>query len=224
MKLLVIEDYEPLRRSLVRGLLDADHVVDATGDGAEGAWLAGDGQYDVIVLDLMLPGLDGWQVLRRLRDKGIDTPILILTARDAVQDRVRGLNGGADDYLVKPFAFDELLARIGALARRKYNAASDRLQAGPLEIDRGARQVRRAGEPIALTASEYAILEMLALRAGQAVSREEIERHLYAFDTEPSSNVVSVLVRRIRAKLESGGHERLIQTRRGVGYVLEVRP
>lgn len=220
MKLLVVEDYFPLRKSLVKGLLEAGHAVDATGDGAEGDRMARDAAYDVIILDLMLPGVDGWEILRGLRAKGVATPVLILTARDALPDRVRGLNSGADDYLIKPFAFEELLARIGALARRKYGTSSSLIRVGDLEIDRAAQRVRRGGA-IELTAGEYAILELLALRAGQVVSLAEIERHLYTFDTEPASNVIHVMIHRIRAKTEAGGRPRILHTRRGAGYAIE---
>ena len=220
MRLLVIEDYAPLRRSLVKGLLEAGHATDASGDGAEGLWFAQDRAYDVIVLDLMLPGVDGWEILRRTRAEGVSTPVLILTAKDAVPDRVRGLNAGADDYLVKPFAFEELLARIGALARRKYDSPAPVVRVADLEIDRNARRVQRAGRPVQLTPAEYAILELLALRGGEVVTRTEIEQHLYTLDTEPSSNVIDVLIRRIRVQLEQGGQKRLLHTRRGMGYVL----
>ena len=221
MKLLVVEDYFPLRKSLVKGLLEAGHAVDATGDGAEGDRMARDAAYDVIVLDLMLPGVDGWEILRGLRGKGVATPVLILTARDALPDRVRGLNAGADDYLVKPFAFEELLARIGALARRKYGTASSLIRVGDLEIDRAAQRVRRGGDAVDLTAGEYAVLELLALRAGQIVSPADIERHLYTLGTEPASNVIHVMIHRIRAKTEAGGRPRILHTRRGAGYVVE---
>ncbi|NIA21981.1 MAG: response regulator [Anaerolineaceae bacterium] len=221
MRLLVVEDYTPLRKSLTRGLAEAGFAVDATGDGEEGLWFARDEAYDVIILDLMLPTVDGWEILRRLRREGIGTHVLILTARDVVGDRVGTLNAGADDYLVKPFAFEELLARVNALIRRKYGAKDQVLRLSDLEIDRNVGSVHRSGRLVELTAREYQLLEFLALRAGETVTRTEIEGHLYAFDAEPSSNAVDVFIRRIRCKLEAGGHPRLLHTRRGVGYILK---
>ncbi len=221
MRLLVVEDYAPLRRSLVKGLAEAGFAVDATGEGDEGLWFARDQDYDVVLLDLMLPGVSGWEILRRIRLEGVRTPVLILTAKDTVPDRVEGLDAGADDYLVKPFAFEELLARVNALVRRKYEAKGPALRVADLEIDRHTRGVRRSGETVELTAREYDVLELLALRAGEVVSRSEIEGHLYPFDTEPSSNVIDVFIRQIRVKLEAGGRPRLVHTRRGSGYVLK---
>jgi DNA-binding response OmpR family regulator len=220
MRLLVVEDYAVLRRSLVKGLSEAGFAVDATGDGEEGLWYARDRAFDVIILDLMLPGMDGRDILRTLRRESVQTPVLVLTARDAVEDRVAGLRLGADDYLVKPFAFDELLARVHALIRRAYDAKAPVLRVADLEINRQERSVRRAGRAVNLTAREYDVLELLALRAGQVVSRADIEGHLYSFDTEPSSNVIEVLIRRLRVKLEAGGRPRLLHTRTGAGYVL----
>ncbi|MFO8013738.1 MAG: response regulator transcription factor [Phycisphaerae bacterium] len=221
MKVLLVEDYEPVRTSVAQGLREAGFAVDATGDGEEGLWFAETGEYDAIVLDLMLPGTDGLTILRRLRDDANAVPILVLTAKDTVRDRVRGLDLGANDYLVKPFAFDELLARIRALVRRKYEEASPVLRVGDLEIDPGQRTVCRAGRPVDLTAREYAILEFLAHRAGRVVSRTDIWEHVYDFNAEPNSNVIDVYVARLRRRLERGGRARLIHTRRGQGYVLE---
>jgi len=172
------------------------------------------------VLDLMLPGIDGLELLRRLREGGRQTHVLILTARDAVEDRVRGLEFGADDYLTKPFAFEELKARINALGRRRFAAKSPALRIGDLEIDRGARRVSRGARTLQLGAKPYALLELLALRAGEVVSREELWSQLYAFDDEPSSNLLEVYVAQLRRKLESEGEPRLIYTHRGVGYQL----
>jgi DNA-binding response OmpR family regulator len=169
----------------------------------------------------MLPKLDGLSVLERLRAQGRQTHVLVLTARDAVRDRVRGLEAGADDYLLKPFAFEELLARVHALVRRRYAAKSPALRVGDLAIDRAARRVTRGPRAVAVTAKEYALLELLALRAGEVVTRAEIWTHLYEFAEEPSSNLLEVYVAQLRRKLESGGEARLIHTRRGAGYVLE---
>ncbi|HUU89583.1 MAG TPA: response regulator transcription factor [Phycisphaerae bacterium] len=220
MKILLIEDYEPIRTSVAKGLAEAGFAVDATGDGEEGLWYARGGDHDVIILDLMLPKVDGLTILGRLREHENPASVLILTARDTVEDRVKGLDLGADDYLVKPFAFEELLARVRALVRRKYDARSPAIRVADLEIDTSSRTVRRAGRTMDLTAREYAILEFLALRAGQVVTRTELWEHIYDFDAEPDSNVIDVYVGRLRKRLERGKRPRLIHTRRGLGYVL----
>ena len=221
MKLLVVEDYGVLRTSLAKGFREAGFAVDQAGDGETGLWYALDEDYDAIVLDLMLPRLDGLRVLQRLRAEGKKTHVLVLTAKDAVEDRVKGLEMGADDYLVKPFAFEELLARIHALVRRKYASKAPAVRVGDLEIDRAARRVRRGKRAIELTAKQYAVLELLALRAGEVVPRADLWNSLYAFDEEPTSNLLEVYVNQLRRKLEAQGEPRLIHTRRGVGYLLE---
>jgi len=220
MRVLVVEDYEPLRRSIVKGLRNAGMAVDQSADGEEGLWLARSNPYDVVVLDVMLPGLDGIEILRRLRGEQIQTHILLLTARDTVEDRVRGLDAGADDYLVKPFAFEELLARIRALIRRNYAAKSPSIQVGPLRIDVPQQRVWLDARPIDLPAREYALLEYLALRAGEVVSRTDIWEHLYDFHSEAESNVVDVYVSYLRRRLDQPGRPSLIQTVRGRGYRL----
>jgi DNA-binding response OmpR family regulator len=220
MRVLVIEDYGPLRTALARGLREAGFAVDASGDGEEGLWYAESNDYDAIVLDLMLPNIDGLAILKRLRDGGNRAHILVLTAKDAVEDRVRGLDLGADDYLVKPFAFAELLARLRALIRRAYDAKSPVIRVAELEIDTAAHVVRRAGEQIDLTAREYALLEFLALRAGEVVTRTDIWEHLYDFDSSAQSNVVDVYIGYLRRKIERPGSPQLIHTRRGQGYML----
>jgi DNA-binding response OmpR family regulator len=221
MRILIIEDYAPLRKSLVLGLREAGMAVDESGDGEEGLWFATSNAYDVIVLDLMLPKLDGLAILKRLRDKGCPAHILILTARDAVEDRIQGLNLGADDYLVKPFAFEELLARIRALLRRAYQRKNPTITIGDLEIDTAARTVARGGERIELTSREYSLLECLALRVGQPVTRTELWDHCYDFQSEAGSNVIDVYIGYLRKKIERPGLPKLIQTRRGQGYALE---
>jgi len=223
MRVLVVEDYEPLARSLVQGLREAAYAVDVTGDGALALELAQTNSYDALVLDLMMPKVDGLSVLRRLRASGSSAGVLIITARDEVPDRVGALDLGADDYLVKPFAFDELLARLRAVIRRRYRSAQNLVRVGDLELDGAARTVRRAGRAIALSAREFALLEYLALRRGQIVTRTEIWEHVYDFAAEPSSNVVDVYVGYLRRKLGDGegGAPRLIQTHRGIGYALE---
>lgn len=220
MRLLVIEDYTPLRRSLVRGLTEAGFAVDATGDGKEGLWYAQDACYDAVVLDLMLPGLDGLSILQRMREAGKTSPVLILTAKDGVPDRVRGLNLGADDYLAKPFAFEELLARLHALVRRKYDKTTTMIDAGGLTLDLNARTAAWDAEPVVLTAKEFGILEVLALQIGRVVSRTEIADHLYGFDAEPNSNAIDVHIAQLRRKLETDGRPRRVHTRRGMGYIL----
>ncbi len=224
MKLLLVEDSPRLQRSLAEGLRHAGYVLDITGDGAEGLWLAKSNGYDVIILDIMLPGLDGLAVLERLRAQGKETHVLMLTARDAVEDRVRGLQMGADDYLVKPFAFEELLARIQVLCRRGYGNKNPVIRAGDLELDQASRAVKRSGTAIELTAREYALLEYLALRRGQVVSRTEIETHIYDDQADPMSNVVDRTVCVLRRKLGRPGSAPLIHTRRGQGYLLEPDP
>jgi len=221
MRILVVEDYEPLRRSLVRGLREEGHAVDETGNGEDGLGFAESSVYDVIILDVMLPGLDGFKVLKRLRDKESPSRVLILTAKDTVNDRVRGLDLGADDYLIKPFAFEELKARLRALERRAYRRTSPTIHVGDLEIDTAARNIRLAGEPVEMTAREYAILEFLAVRRGEVVTREQISSRIYDFDTERDSNIVDVYIGYLRRKLERGGRPRLIHTRRGFGYILD---
>jgi len=224
MRVLVVEDYAPLRKSLARGLRQEGFAVDLSADGEEGLWYAQSNDYDVIVLDLMLPKLDGLSILRRLRGEGHKAPVLILTAKGEVDDRVHGLNLGADDYLVKPFAFKELLARIQALVRRRYDSHDPMLCVGDLTIDTAARTATRSGRALDLTAREYALLELLALRAGEVVTRTDIWEHVYEFDSSAQSNVVEVYIGYLRRKLEQGGLPRLIHTRRGQGYVLEERP
>lgn len=221
MRALIIEDYEPLRRSLEQGLGEAGYAVDATGDGAEGLWYAGDEAYDVIVLDLMLPTMDGLSILKKIRADGVTSPVLILTARDGLDDRVRGLDLGADDYLPKPFAFAELLARVRALVRRKYGVSSGVVSVGDLAIDLRRKRITLRDKPVELTAREFGILEVLAMRQGEVVSRTEICEHLYGFDSEPNSNAIDVHIAQLRRKLEAGDRPRLIHTRRGLGYVLE---
>jgi DNA-binding response OmpR family regulator len=220
MRVLVVEDYEPLRRSLVQGLRDAGCTVDDSGDGEEGWWFASHNSYDAIVLDLMLPGIAGTEILRRLRDGNNPVHVLILTARDTVDDRVRGLNLGADDYLVKPFAFDELLARLRALTRRASGQKAPVIRIGDMELDTAARSVRRGGIAIELTAREYALLEALAHHAGMVMTRDDLRGRCYAFADEVASNVIDVYIGYLRRKLDRPGLQPLIHTRRGHGYVL----
>jgi DNA-binding response OmpR family regulator len=218
--LLVIEDYAPLRESLARGLRDAGYAVDATGDGSEGLWYAENHPYDAVVLDVMLPGVDGFAILRKLRGAGNAIRVLVLTARDAIADRVTGLDLGADDYIVKPFAFDELLARLRAMVRRHYAVIDPVIRVGDLEVDTRARRARRDGRAVDLSGREYSLLEYLAHRAGHIVSRTELWDHAYDEAAEPSSNVLDVHISHLRKKIDDGHRHKLIHTRRGQGYVL----
>lgn len=220
MRLLLIEDYRPLQQSLTKGLREAGFAVDTTRDGQEGLWYAMGNEYDVIILDLMLPGMDGLSILRKLRTNDRQSHVLILTAKDTLQDRIKGLNLGADDYLVKPFAFKELLARIRALLRRSYRKKNPRIKVQDLRIDLTTQRLWRGREEIQLTPREYALLEYLAMRAGETVSRTDIWEHVYEFNSSASSNVVDVYIGYLRKKIEQPGKPPLIHTVRGRGYIL----
>ncbi len=224
MRILLIEDYLPLRRSLEQGLREAGFAVDASGDGEEGLWYATTNPYDAIILDLMLPKIDGLMLLKRLRAGGNLTQVLILTARDSVEDRVHGLDVGADDYLVKPFALAELFARLRVLVRRGYTRSETVLHIGPLSINTAARRVTIGDNVITLTAREYTLLELLARRTGELVTRNDIVEHCYDFAAESASNVIDVYIGYLRKKLEAAGQPRLIHTRRGQGYLLASEP
>ncbi len=223
MKVLVVEDNEPLRKAITQRLRESGFAVDETGDGPEGLWMATENRYTVAILDLMLPGLDGLDLLKKLRKTNEETSVLIITARDQVGDRVSGLDAGADDYMVKPFALEELLARVRALTRRKHFVKNPVLKIGDLEIDTRRRSIARGGKEIDLTAREYSLLELLALRTGEVVSRAEIWEQLYDFNQDPESNVVDVFIAYLRRKIESEDKPKLIHTRRGMGYILEAR-
>ncbi len=221
MKILIVEDSARLRETLQRALERLGHAVDSASDGAEGDAMARHTQYDVAVLDRMMPGGDGLEVLRGWRKSGIEMPVLLLTALGEVGDRVQGLQSGADDYLAKPFALPELIARLEALVRRRYTQVDPVLKIGPLELDTGTKKIKRSGEEIALSAREYSLLEYLARRAGQVMSREQIEAHLYSELSGPLSNAVDAAVYSLRRKMSPRGEPPLIHTRRGLGYVLE---
>jgi DNA-binding response OmpR family regulator len=221
MRVLLVEDSDRLRQYLEEGLAQAGFSVDTAPDGEEGLWLALSNDYDVIILDLMLPKMNGLTLLRKLREKGRTTHVLILTARDTVPDRVRGLEEGGDDYLVKPFALEELIARVQALARRSYGVKSSVITVGDLQIDTSRRTATFRDHAIDLTRREFALLEYLAMRPGQVVTRTEIESHIYDEQADPMSNVVDSAIYRLRKKIEAAGRTGLIRTRRGMGYVLE---
>ncbi len=222
MQLLLAEDEQKTAGYLTKGLREDGHAVDAVANGADALALALHQAFDAIILDVMLPGMDGWEVLRRLRAAGCATPVLFLTARDHVEDRVRGLDLGANDYLIKPFAFAELLARLRNLARLpKGMADGGILMAGGLEIDTLRHHAARAGHTLQLTAKEYALLLLLARNKGRVLSRTIIAEAIWGMFHEQQSNAVDALVRRLRAKLDTPFETALLRTIRGTGYVLE---
>ena len=221
MRILVIEDNHRLSRSLAANLTHEGYSVDAAYDGQEGQDLAELTPYDLIILDILLPEKDGLQVCRDLRRRRIHTPILLLTARDSVDDRVQGLDCGADDYLVKPFAMRELLARLRALLRRQSPYTNGRLEMGDLVVDPATHTIEREGRSIDLTPKEFALLEFLLYHPNQVVTREMIEQHIWNYDFESESNVIDVYVRRLRRKIDDPFATKLLTTVRGVGYRLQ---
>ena len=225
MRLLVIEDESKLADYLHKGLSENGYVVDVARDGIEGRHLATQGEYDLLLLDLMLPGIDGFGVLKAVRAQG-NTPVLMLTARDKVEDRVRGLQDGADDYLVKPFAFSELLARVAALLRRGAGGmaqSATQLRLADLEVDLVSRKVFRADKRLDLTAKEFSLLSLLLRRGGQILPRTTLAEQVWDMNFDSDTNVVEVAVRRLRAKLDDPFTRKLLHTVRGMGYVLEER-
>ena len=222
MKILIVEDEQKTGDYLKQGLSEASFVVDLVRDGVDGRHSALSEDYDLIVLDVMLPGLDGWGVLRAIRDAGKNMPVLFLTARDQVEERVKGLELGADDYLVKPFAFSELLARVRSLLRRGKAMEPEVLKAADLELDLLRRRVTRAGRRIELTAKEFALMELLMRRQGEVLPRSLIASQIWDMNFDSDTNVIEVAVRRLRAKVDDDFEPKLIVTVRGMGYVLEV--
>ncbi len=222
MKILIVEDEQKTGDYLKQGLSEAGFVTDLARDGVDGLHLALTGDYDLVVLDVMLPRLDGWQVLREIRAKGRHTPVLFLTARDQVEDRVKGLEFGADDYLVKPFAFSELLARVRALLRRGKASEPELLQIADLELDLLRRRVTRGGRRVELTAKEFALLELLLRRQGEVLPRSLIASQVWDMNFDSDTNVIEVAMRRLRAKIDDAFEPKLIRTVRGMGYVLEI--
>jgi heavy metal response regulator len=220
MRILVVEDHDEVARFIVKGLKEERYAVDCAGTGTEGLSMARLGDYDAIVLDVMLPGMNGFDVAAALRAKGVTSPILMLTAKDQVEDKVHGLDSGADDYLVKPFAFAELLARIRALLRRRDQLAPAELQVADLVLEPVSHHVARAGQPIDLTNREYALLEFLMRNKGRVCTRTSIIEHVWDMHFDSDTNLVDVHIRHLRAKLDEGFSPKLIHTVRGVGYVL----
>ena len=221
MRVLIVEDSHRLREAIVKALRQSGYAVDAADEGDEGLWMASENTYDVVILDIMLPKLDGLSILDGMREAGKDTPVLFLTAKDTIADRVEGLRRGADDYLVKPFALEELLARVDALCRRSYQKTSSEISLDDLKLDTNAKTASRAGQAIELTAREYAILEYLMMKQGSVISRTEIEEHIYDEFVSPMSNVVDSAICNLRRKIAVTPESvPLIHTRRGQGYVL----
>ena len=222
MRILVVDDDRRLCSIIRRGLQEEAYAVDAAYDGEEGEYLAEINPYDLIILDIMMPKKDGIQVCRALRSKRVDSLVLMLTAKDVVEDRVKGLDAGADDYLVKPFAFNELLARIRALLRREGAFKSPELLVRDLALDTLTRQVRRGQETIDLTTKEYAILEYFMRHPNMVITRTMLEEHVWNYDFDSISNLIDVYIRRLRSKIDVEGGDSLIQTVRGAGYRLKV--
>lgn len=225
MRVLIVEDEVRLARNIAKALQEtASFAVDISTDGEDGQHQAQSNPYDLVLLDLMLPGIGGLDILQHLRRRGSRVPVLILTARDATEDVIRGLNLGGDDYLIKPFDMGELIARCQALIRRNYDRPDPVVSVGPLSVDTCGRLVRLRGQPVVLPAMEYRLLEYLVLRAGQIVTKEEIVEHLYDFHAERFSNVVEVYISSLRRKLDPGPPHRLIHTLRGQGYLVGELP
>ncbi|MBT2341749.1 MULTISPECIES: heavy metal response regulator transcription factor [Pseudomonas] len=224
MKLLIVEDQTKTGQYLRQGLSEAGFNADLVADGITGQQLAMSGEYALLILDVMLPGRDGWQILQAVRGAGLDTPVLFLTARDAIQDRVHGLELGADDYLVKPFAFSELLARVRSLLRRGSSTPQETsLQLADLRLDLIRRRVERSGRRIDLTAKEFALLEMLLRRQGEVLPKSLIASQVWDMNFDSDTNVIEVAIRRLRLKIDDEFSNKLIHTVRGMGYVLEER-
>lgn len=223
MRILVVEDEPRMANVIAKGLREQSYAVDVVHDGDAGLYHAEINDYDVIVLDVLLPERDGYEVCRELRKRGITTPVLILTARAAIDDRITGFDAGADDYLTKPFSFRELLARIRALLRRDSQLRPDILEIGDLTVDAVSHRVSRAKHNIQLTAKEYALLEYLARRAGELVSRADIAAHVWDETFDPFSNAIEVYINRLRKKIDDQHTIKLLHTRRGEGYILEPR-
>jgi two-component system, OmpR family, copper resistance phosphate regulon response regulator CusR len=224
VRVLLVEDEARVAGFIAKGLREHAYAVDVAADGEQAIYQTAVNSYDLVILDVMLPRKDGHHVCRELRGGGFNAPILMLTARDAVDDRVAGLDSGADDYLTKPFDFKELLARLRALLRRSENVRPQILRIADLVLDTGKHAASRTGRPVSLTAKEYALLEFLVLNEGRVVGREQIAQHVWDESFDPMSNVIDVYIKRLRAKLDTKSARRLIHTRRGEGYILTAQP
>ncbi len=224
MRILLVEDDADVARFIGKGLMEQAYAVDQAEDGETALYMAGINTYDVIILDVMIPSPDGLEVCRNLRTSGSTVPILMLTARDTVDDKVAGLDAGADDYLAKPFEFSELLARLRALLRRGGATVSATIRVGALEIDTRSHRVMIDGRAVTLTTKEYSVLEFLARNSGRIVTREEISEHVWNQDFDPFSNLIEVYINRLRRHIEKVSGPKLIQTVRGSGYILDAQP
>lgn len=220
MRILIAEDEKTLNATLKKRLEEQSYSVDACLDGQETLDYLDSAEYDVVLLDIMMPKKSGLEVLRALRKKGRQTPVLLLTAKDSIEDRVDGLDAGADDYLVKPFAFEELMARIRVMLRKKSGQSSNLLSVGDLTLDLGTHTVVRDGQPISLSSREFALLRYLVMNQGMILSRDQIEQHIWNYDYEGSSNMIDVYIRYLRKKIDDPFEKKLIHTVRGAGYVL----
>ena len=221
MRVLVVEDEKTLADLIKSGLEDEGYSVDTAYDGEDGLFLSENEPFDIIILDIMLPKINGLEILKTLREKGIKTPVLMLTAKSEVDDKVAGLNSGADDYLTKPFSFDELLARIKAVLRRNFNEASNTINIADLSINLSTHEVVRGAETIKLTAKEYMLLEYMSLNKNKLLSRSDIIEHIYNYDFDLDSNVVDVMITRLRRKIDKDFDKKLIYTVRGAGYMVK---
>ena len=221
MKIIIVEDDKTVGQYVQHGLEEQHYHADLVDDGLEGLRLISGGKYDLAVLDLRLPGMNGVEMVRTLRDRGVGIPILVLTAQDALESKVAALRAGADDYVTKPFAFEELLARVEALARRPRQVATPVLRVGDLEVDTSTREVRRGGRPVELTPKEYAVLEYLVRHQGRVMSRTLITEYAWDYHFDPGTNIVDVVINRLRKKVDSGHAQKLVHTVRGVGYVVK---
>ena len=222
MKIIIVEDDKTVGQYVQHGLEEQHYHADLVDDGLEGLRLISGGKYDLAVLDLRLPGMNGVEMVRTLRDRGVGIPILVLTAQDALESKVAALRAGADDYVTKPFAFEELLARVEALARRPRQVATPVLRVGDLEVDTSTRDVKRGGRQIELTPKEYAVLEYLVRHQGRVMSRTLITEYAWDYHFDPGTNIVDVVINRLRKKLEQHEGSKILHTVRGVGYVVKV--
>lgn len=221
MRILLVEDYGPLRLAVAKKLRSEGYAVDDTADGEDARWLARENEYALAILDIMLPNVSGWELIAEVRAHSANASVIMVTARDSIADRIRGLDAGADDYLVKPFALAELLARVRALVRRSHGIKDPILRIGDLELDTARCCALRDGVDLGLTAKEYGLLELLMLNAGRVVKRADVWEQLYQSGDAGDSNVVDVFITYLRKKIEAGGKSRIIETRRGQGYIIE---